>query len=79
MGQVFLAEQSSLRRLVALKLIKPDSLSSATAIKRFRLEAEAIARINHPGIVQVFAVGQSSGVPTWPWNMCRAGLSRTTF
>lgn len=63
MGQVFLAEQSSLRRLVALKLIKPDSLSSATAIKRFRLEAEAIARINHPGIVQVFAVGQSSGVP----------------
>ncbi len=63
MGQVFMAEQSSLRRMVALKLIRPEALTSATAIKRFQLEAEAIARINHPGIVQVYAVGQSKGLP----------------
>lgn len=63
MGQVFMAEQSSLRRIVALKLIRPDTLASPTAIKRFRVEAEAIARINHPGIVQVYDVGESNGLP----------------
>jgi len=62
MGRVYLAEQTSLRRMVALKVIRPDSLLGHTARRRFQTEAEAVARVNHPGIVQVFAVGECNGL-----------------
>lgn len=62
MGRVYLAEQTSLRRMVALKVIRPDSLLGDTARRRFQTEAEAVARVNHPGIVQVFAVGEHNGL-----------------
>lgn len=51
MGVVYKARQTSLNRIVAIKLFVSGSL------KRFRLEAEAIARLQHPHIVQVFEVG----------------------
>jgi len=53
MGVVYKATQTSLRRTVAIKLFLTGSLD------RFRLEAEAIARLQHPHIVQVFEVGTS--------------------
>lgn len=62
MGRVYLAEQTSLRRMVALKVIRPDSMVGDTARRRFQTEAEAVARVNHPGIVQVFAVGEQNGL-----------------
>lgn len=62
MGQVFLAEQLSLKRQVALKIMRPDLAANATALRRFQLEAEAVARINHANIVQVHAFGVADGM-----------------
>lgn len=61
MGVVFLAEQISLRRRVAIKLLRPEIASSATAAARFEREAMAAARLSHPSIVSVIAVGEHRG------------------
>jgi serine/threonine protein kinase len=63
MGVVFRAEQVSLGREVALKLIRPEQLYFPGAKERFRREVEAVARLAHPGIVPVFACGDERGVP----------------
>ena len=63
MGVVYRAEQCSLGREVALKVLRPDRLFFEGAHERFRREVEAIARLQHPGIVPVFAVGEDGGVP----------------
>jgi serine/threonine-protein kinase len=63
MGQVYLAEQFSLRRRVALKIVRPelaDKSTAATILARFRAEAEAVARATHANIVQIFAIGQAN-------------------
>jgi tRNA A-37 threonylcarbamoyl transferase component Bud32/dipeptidyl aminopeptidase/acylaminoacyl peptidase len=57
MGVVYAAEQTALRRRVALKMILAAQLAGPQALDRFRREAEAVARLRHPGIVQVFEVG----------------------
>jgi serine/threonine-protein kinase len=62
MGQVYLAEQISLKRKVALKILRPDVAPDANALKRFRAEAEAVARATHANIVQVYAIGESDGI-----------------
>jgi eukaryotic-like serine/threonine-protein kinase len=62
MGQVYLARQLSLKRDVAVKILRADHAQNATALQRFRAEAEAIARISHPNIVQVFAIGEHEGL-----------------
>jgi serine/threonine-protein kinase len=62
MGQVYLSEQRSLKRPIALKILKADLAASPTALKRFRLEAEAVARATHPNIVQVHAIGELDGL-----------------
>lgn len=61
MGQVYLARQLSLKRQVALKILRDDHTANPTALKRFQAEAEAVARISHPNIVQVYAVGEHDG------------------
>jgi tetratricopeptide (TPR) repeat protein/tRNA A-37 threonylcarbamoyl transferase component Bud32 len=63
MGVVYLAEQTSLGRRVALKLIRPDQLYFPGAKERFRREVEAAARLAHPGIVPVYTFGEESGLP----------------
>jgi formylglycine-generating enzyme required for sulfatase activity/serine/threonine protein kinase len=63
MGVVFLAEQVSLKREVALKLIRPEQVFFEGSRARFRREAEAVARLQHPGIVPIFAVGEEQGIP----------------
>ncbi|MBY0524221.1 MAG: serine/threonine protein kinase [Gemmataceae bacterium] len=62
MGQVYLAEQLSLKRNVALKIMRADMAANATAVARFQREAEAVARVTHANIVQVYAFGQSDGL-----------------
>ncbi len=57
MGRVYLAEQASLGRTIALKVVRPELLGSPKAIERFRREARAVARLSHPNIAQVYAVG----------------------
>lgn len=56
MGSVYLAEQDKPRRPVALKLIRPG-LMSARMLRRFEHESEMLARLQHPGIAQVYEAG----------------------
>ncbi|CAG1007567.1 eukaryotic-like serine/threonine-protein kinase [Phycisphaerales bacterium] len=62
MGVVYLAEQVSLGRLVALKVIRSEVGASLTAAARFEREARAVARLRNPNIVGVHAVGEAKGV-----------------
>ncbi len=57
MGVVYEAEQTSLRRRVALKVLRFGVVSDEEAIRRFRVEAETVARLHHTNIVPIFAVG----------------------
>lgn len=62
MGIVYRAEQSSLGRVVALKVLPSLVGLDAGSVARFRREAEAASRISHPGIASVHAVGEENGV-----------------
>lgn len=62
MAQVFLAEQTSLNRNVAIKVMRPDFGGDLTWQKRFEHEARAAAGLTHPNIVQVYAVGETDGL-----------------
>jgi serine/threonine protein kinase len=56
MGVVYKAERTNPRRTVALKLIR-KAVQGENAMRRFRLEAEALARLSHPGIAALYEIG----------------------
>lgn len=62
MGEVYLAEQVSLKRKVALKTMRSEVASKPTALKRFQKEAEAVAKFTHPNIVQIYFIGETEGL-----------------
>ena len=62
MGQVYLAEQTSLKRKVALKLLHPELAANERSLLRFKAEAENVARATHANIVQIYTIGQANGV-----------------
>jgi len=63
MGVVYLAVQEPLEREVALKLIRPEYLYFPGARMRFQREIASVARLQHPGIVPIYTVGQEDNVP----------------
>jgi serine/threonine-protein kinase len=62
MAHVYLAEQASLGRKVALKVLKQEFVDDQTYVKRFSREARAAAQLAHVNIVQIFEVGQIEGL-----------------
>src|SRR5262249_55965610 len=63
MGVVYKARQRGLNRIVALKMIRIADHAGAEQLARFRTEAEMVALLQHPNIVQVYEVGKHSGQP----------------
>jgi hypothetical protein len=63
MGVVYLARQAGLERMVALKMLLAGRHAAASERARFKAEVEAIARLQHPNLVQVFEVGEYDGHP----------------
>ncbi len=62
MGQVYLAEQISLKRKVALKLLRADLAADPVALQRFQAEALSVARATHANIVQIYAIDRADGL-----------------
>ena len=63
MGAVYRARDVRLGRTVALKLLLAGAHCSDKLLERFRTEARAVARLEHPGIVRIFEMGEANGVP----------------
>ncbi|PAW77322.1 MAG: hypothetical protein B9S33_20275, partial [Pedosphaera sp. Tous-C6FEB] len=61
MGVVYKARQKSLNRFVAIKLLAPERVADAKFAQRFTHEAQALAALNHPGIVTIYDFGQAGG------------------
>src|SRR5262249_41498549 len=64
-------------RTVALKVLRAGLPADADARCRFRAEAEALARLQHPGIVQVYEVGEQNGRPYFSLEFCAGGSLAT--
>ncbi|HIQ19687.1 MAG TPA: PEGA domain-containing protein [Planctomycetes bacterium] len=62
MGQVFRARHRQMDRVVAVKVLPPDAMGSAEAIKRFRREMRAAAKLMHPNIVAAYDAGEHQGI-----------------
>jgi serine/threonine-protein kinase len=76
MGVVYKAVQVGLNRVVALKMIRNGSSALPQVVARFRTEAEALARLQHPNIVPVYACGEYEGLPCFAMEFLAGGSLR---
>jgi WD40 repeat protein/serine/threonine protein kinase len=73
MGAVYLAQDVKLGRQVALKMILGGHYAGENVLMRFRTEAEAIARLQHPHIIQIYEIGDRDGLPFLALEYCSGG------
>jgi serine/threonine protein kinase len=73
MGVVYKAIQLGAKRLVALKMIRDGVLASPEHRVRFRIEAEAAARFQHPNLVRIYEVGEQAGLPYFSMELAEGG------
>src|SRR5215216_6099501 len=61
MGEVYLAQDTSLNRKVALKVLPAEVASNQDRMRRFKQEATSAASLNHPNIAHIYEIGQANG------------------
>jgi len=76
MGAVFIAEQTSIGRRVALKVLLAGEMASEDEVSRFHLEARAASKLSHPNVVPVYEVGVAEGLQYLTMELVEGGSLR---